>query len=491
MTRWHPAIRWRWAATGLLLLPACGCALMRKDISPLPEIQAERILVADAQGAPAGEWPRSRWWQRYQDDQLDALVTRAIQDAPAMAVARERVKASQARAGLVKAATGPMVGLDGTVDRESVSRNGFLEPFYNGMLGPGSNGPWYTEGTVGLEGGYNFDPWGKERAQVQAALGAHRAQQAELAETELVLSTWTVQAYYQFQAAHAALAILEQSRSLLDECSVGHAARVRRGLEERGAADLAQARRLEMDGQIRSVRQQILVLREQLRCLVGAGPDDFPELRPAPLPEVAGGPLPALGFELLARRPDLQAMRWYVQASLSQVDAAKAAFYPSFDIRAFFGYDALHTNDLLLKESRQINVMPGVYLPLFDSGRLNAGLAQARAQSNTAIAAYNQTVVEAVRQVAQCGIEADSLEQQLQLQAEELQAVTSAQAGVEAKHDRGLVDQVARAESRLPVLAEQSKRVQLRQRQIAAEIGLIRALGGGFRAQPPAPDARN
>ena len=109
---------------------------------PLPEIQAERILVADAQGAPAGEWPRSRWWQRYQDDQLDALVTRAIQDAPAMAVARERVKASQARAGLVKAATGPMVGLDGTVDRESVSRNGFLEPFYNGMLGPGSNGPW-------------------------------------------------------------------------------------------------------------------------------------------------------------------------------------------------------------------------------------------------------------------------------------------------------------------------------------------------------------
>jgi multidrug efflux system outer membrane protein len=464
---------------------------MRKDTSPWPEIQAERIRVADAQGAPAGEWPRSRWWQRYQDDQLDALVTRAIQDAPAMAVARERVKASQARAGLVKAATGPMVGLDGTVDRESVSRNGFLEPFYNGMLGPGSNGPWYTEGTIGLEGGYNFDPWGKERAQVQAALGAHRAQQAELAETELVLSTWTVQAYYQFQAAHAALAILEQSRSLLDECCAGHEARVRRGLEERAAADLAQARKLEMDGQIRAVRQQILVLREQLRCLVGAGPDDFPELRPVPLPEVAGGPLPALGFELLARRPDLQAMRWSVQASLSQVDAAKAAFYPSFDLRAFFGYDALHTNDLLLKESRQINVMPGVYLPLFDSGRLNAGLAQARAQSNTAIAAYNQAVVEAVRQVAQCGIEVDSLEHQLHLQAAELGAVTSAHAGVQAKHDRGLVDRVAWAESKLPVLAEQGKRVQLRQRQIVAEIGLIRALGGGFRAQAPAPDTRN
>ena len=122
--------------------------------------------------------------------------------------------------------------------------------------------------------------------------------------------TWTVQAYYQFQAAHAALAILEQSRSLLDECSVGHAARVRRGLEERGAADLAQARRAQMDGQIRSVRQQILVLREQLRCLVGAGPE-FSGAAPAPLPEVAGARCP---WGSTAGAADhLQAMRWYVR----------------------------------------------------------------------------------------------------------------------------------------------------------------------------------
>ena len=409
MTRWRFTNCWRSLAAGLILLPACGCALMRKDTSPLPEIQSERIRVAIAQDAPAGEWPRSRWWQRYQDPQLDALVARAIQDAPAMKVARERVQASQARAAQVKAATGPMLGLSGTVDREAVSRNGFLGPFYNNMPAAGFTGPWYTEGTVGLEGGYQFDPWGKDKALVEAALGAHRAQQAELAETELVLSTWVVQTYYQFQAAHATLANLERTRNLLDDCCVGHSARVRRGLEERGAADLAQARMLEKEGQIQAVRQQILILREQLRCLVGAGPDDFPELLPAPLPAAAGGPLPSLGFELLARRPDLQAMRWHIQASLSQVEAAKAAFYPSFDLRVFFGFDALHTNDLLRTESRQINFLPGVYLPLFDSGRLNAGLAQARAQSNTAIAAYNQAVVEAVRQVAQCGIQVDSL----------------------------------------------------------------------------------
>jgi NodT family efflux transporter outer membrane factor (OMF) lipoprotein len=436
-------------------------------------------------GALGGEWPRSRWWRRWQDPQLDALVERAIQDGPAMAVARERVKASQARAGLVKAATGPVLGLTGTVDREEVSKNGFLGPFYNNMPVAGFTGPWYTEGTVGLEGGYTFDPWGKDKALVQAALGLHRAQLAELAETELVLSTWVVQTYVQYQAAQETLANLLLIRNLQEECRAGHDARLRRGLEERFASDLAQARKLDAEGQVRAVRQQIQILREQLRALVGAGPDDFPELVPVPLPEATGGPAPALGFELLARRPDLQAMRWHVQASLSQVDAAKAAFYPTFDLRVFYGYDALHTSDLFNRESRQINLIPGLSLPLFDSGRLNANLAQARAQSNTAIAAYNQAVVEAVRQVAQGGIEVDGLEEQLRLQGAELEAVRSAQAGIEAKQARGLVDRVVRAESELPVLAEQNKRIQLRQRRILAEVGLVRALGGGFREETP------
>ena len=78
-------------------------------------------------------------------------------------------------------------------------------------------------------------------------------------------------------------------------------------------------------------------------------------------------------FELLARRPDLQALRGYVTASLS-VDAAKAAFYPHFDIKAFWGYNALSVGDLFKSSFQQINLLPGLYLPIFDGGRLNANL---------------------------------------------------------------------------------------------------------------------
>ncbi len=68
----------------------------------------------------------------------------------------------------------------------------------------------------------------------------------------------------------------------------------------------------------------------------------MPEIKPVALPQVQTGIPATLSYELLARRPDLQAMRWYVQASLDQVDSARALFYPSFDIKAFFGPDSIH-----------------------------------------------------------------------------------------------------------------------------------------------------
>ena len=68
----------------------------------------------------------------------------------------------------------------------------------------------------------------------------------------------------------------------------------------------------------------------------------LPAIEPVALPRSQAALPTTLSYELLARRPDLQAMRWYVEASFDRIDAAKAAFYPSFDIKAFFGFNALH-----------------------------------------------------------------------------------------------------------------------------------------------------
>jgi hypothetical protein len=117
-------------------------------------------------------------------------------------------------------------------------------------------------------------------------------------------------------------------------------------------------------------------------------------------------------MELLARRPDLQAARWKLEASLSKIDAAKAAFYPDVNLTGSIGLNSVKAEDLLQLASRTLYIGPSVSLPLFDSKRLDAQLDGARTNRNERIAEYNQTIVDAVREVAQ-GAQLQGIEQQI------------------------------------------------------------------------------
>jgi multidrug efflux system outer membrane protein len=217
--------------------------------------------------------------------------------------------------------------------------------------------------------------------------------------------------------------------------------------------------------------------------LLGAGPESTLPLAPRALPEHAYGVPQNLGYELLARRPDLQALRWLVQSSYSNIDAAKAAFYPSFDIKAFFGADALHMGDLWDHASRQINLIPGMTLPIFDGGRLNAELANASSLSNGLVQQYNQAVLDAVRDVAVAGSKLQELEAQERLQDARIGNMRFNRDSAQAHYQRGLLDRVTALEANLPLLAEQSGLLLLQGRRLESEVALIKALGGGYTSE--------
>lgn len=217
---------------------------------------------------------------------------------------------------------------------------------------------------------------------------------------------------------------------------------------------------------------------------MGAGASDLPEIKPVALPLVNTGIPSSLSYELLARRPDLQAMRWYVQASLNQVDAARALFYPSFDIKAFFGLDAIHLDSLFKNTSRQFNVIPGLKLPLFDGGRLNANLEGTRATSNMMIERYNQSVLNAVRDVAINGTRLQTLNNQREIQAERVEAIRYTQKAATAARKQRLSSRLQATESQLPVLAEEMSLLMLDSQRVVQSIQLIKSLGGGYQAIP-------
>ena len=203
-------------------------------------------------------------------------------------------------------------------------------------------------------------------------------------------------------------------------------------------------------------------------------------LRKVALPAVASKMPTTLGYELLARRPDLQEAHWYIEASLSEIDAAKAAFYPDINLMAFLQQDALHLSDLFRHSAQQMGVTAGLTLPIFDSGRLNANLDIASAQNNLSIAKYNKAVVDAVNQVAKTASQVETLmtknQQQAQVEKDVQRVVNLAQ----QRKNAGIISGAKVSVAKLPALQERISAIRLHGQWIDASIQLTSALGGGY-----------
>ncbi|ECG5957057.1 TPA: MdtP family multidrug efflux transporter outer membrane subunit [Salmonella enterica subsp. enterica serovar Enteritidis] len=459
-----------------------GCALIRKDSAPHQQLKPEQIKLADDIHLASQGWPQAQWWRQFNDPQLDDLIQRMLTGSHTLAQAKLRQEKAQSQADLLEAGSRLQVAALGMLNRQRVSANGFLSPYAMDAPKLGMDGPYYTEATVGLFAGLDLDLWGVHRSAVEAAIGAQNAALAETAAVELSLSSAVAQLYYSMQASYQMLDLLQQTHEVIGFAVKAHQSKVAHGLEARVPYHGVRAQMLAVEKQIAAVKGQIKETRESLRVLIGVGASDMPEIKPVALPQVQTGLPATLSYDLLARRPDLQAMRWYVQASLNQVDAARALFYPSFDIKAFFGLDAVHLDQLFKHTSRQINFIPGLRLPLFDGGRLNANLQNTRATSNMMIEQYNQSVLDAVRDVAVNGTRLQTLNEERAIQSERVDAMLYVQSSAEAACKRGLGSRLQATEAMLPVLAEQMSLLMLDTQRVIQNIQLIKALGGGYEA---------
>ncbi|EHE8976295.1 MdtP family multidrug efflux transporter outer membrane subunit [Salmonella enterica subsp. houtenae serovar 43:z4,z23:-] len=441
-----------------------GCALIRSDSAPHQQLQPAQITLANDIHLASSGWPQAQWWRQFNDPQLDAIIQQTLAGSHTLDEAKLREKRAQSQAELLEAGSQLQVAALGMLNRQRASANGFLGPYALDAPRLGMDGPYYTEATIGLFAGIDLDFW-----------GVHRS-----AAVELSLTTGVAQLYYSMQASYQMLDLLQQTHDVVDYAIQAHQSKVAHGLEAKVPYHGARAQMLAVDKQIAAVKGQIKETRESLRALMGT--EAMPDIKPVSLPQVNTGIPSTLSYELLARRPDLQAMRWYVQASLNQVDAARALFYPSFDIKAFFGLDSIHLDNLFKNTSKQINFIPGLRLPLFDGGRLNANLASTRAASNILIERYNQSVLNAVRDVAINGTRLQTLNDERAMQAQRVDATRYTQSSAEAALKQGLGSRLQATEARLPVLSEQVSLLMLDTQRIIQSIQLIKSLSGGYQA---------
>ena len=200
----------------------------------------------------------------------------------------------------------------------------------------------------------------------------------------------------------------------------------------------------------------------------------------APLRSVQLAALPAvLPADLLARRPDITAARWRIEAAGQDMKSAKAAFYPNINLTAFAGLSSIGLDHLVKSASEQYGVGPALHLPIFDAGRLRANLRVKTADLDAAVESYNAAVLEAVHEAADPISSLRAIERQ---QAEQAQAQTAAESAHDLALQRyraGLSTYLTVLNAEAGVLNQRRQAVDLKARALDAQVALIKALGGG------------
>ncbi|EHB2530006.1 multidrug resistance outer membrane protein MdtQ [Escherichia coli] len=432
-----------------LLLMLAGCAPMHETRQALsqqtPAAQVDTALPT----ALKNGWPDSQWWLEYHDNQLTSLINNALQNAPDM-------------------------------ERQKMSAEGLMGPFALNDPAAGTTGPWYTNGTFGLTAGWHLDIWGKNRAEVTARLGTVKARAAEREQTRQLLAGSVARLYWEWQTQAALNTVLQQIEKEQNTIIATD-----RQLYQNGITSSVEGVETDINAsktrqQLNDVAGKMKIIEARLSALTKNQTKSL-KLKPVALPKVASQLPDELGYSLLARRADLQAAHWYVESSLSTIDAAKAAFYPDINLMAFLQQDALHLSDLFRHSAQQMGVTAGLTLPIFDSGRLNANLDIAKAESNLSIASYNKAVVEAVNDVARAASQVQTLaeknQHQAQIERDALRVVGLAQ----ARFNAGIIAGSRVSEARIPALRERANGLLLQGQWLDASIQLTGALGGGYK----------
>jgi multidrug efflux system outer membrane protein len=462
------------AIAGAVLALLAGCISVPADTQRPAGPDLSRAQHASAITLPVDAWPAEQWWTAYHDPQLDSLVQRALQDNPSLAVAQARVESAAAQLASEHANEGGKIGLDTAVNRQRYSANGF----FPAPLG----GNYFNDFSVQLRASYDFDWWGKHRSLIAAALGEANARQAESAQARQTLAASVAQSYFRLQMLWARQDNVNALIGVQRELIAGRRQRIAHGLAN---ADLLRNGELDLgtlQEQAARLDTQAVREREALRALIGGDAGALGDLART-LPAPAANALPReLGMELLARRPDLQAARWRVEAQLGRVAASEAAFRPDINLMAGAGLDAVSLGKLLRWPSRTPLIGATLDLPLFDSGRLNAQLGIARSSRNELVAEYNQAVLNAVRDVAEDGATLQGLDKEAQAHTTALDASRKLADNAEARAKRGLLERAGVLQARMNVLRQHDAGLQLTDARLQAQVALVKALGGGFHA---------
>jgi multidrug efflux system outer membrane protein len=396
-----------------------------------------------------------------------------IGNSPNLAEAHARYESARQSVRLAAAAAGVQIAANADINRQRLSDNGLFPPQLLGFT-------WYDQADLGLQASYTFDWWGKQKDAVEAAMDQAHAAQADRSASALMLAGSIADSYFGWQSDQLRLALAREKASIIESEGRITSARIRADLDtadDSNRAELALAAQREQIAALEgSARLRVVAL----AALVGRSPEELPPLQPKPLPAFPDLLPDNVKIDLIARRADITASRWRVEAAEKNLASARADFFPDVTVNVLAGLSSVDVGKLLEYGSRVPEAGAAIHLPIFDAGRLKARYGGAQAAIDSAVSTYQDTVVNAAREVATQAATRAQVEAQRKQRAIQLGAALRIKDTARARVTQGLTDARPELMATESWLEQRDALLQLDSAALSADIALQQALGGGY-----------
>jgi multidrug efflux system outer membrane protein len=461
---------------GMIFAAAVLCALLAACSIPPRPTPPNLSTAAPLSGIPTKDnaaWPDRAWWTRYHDDDLNAIESMALATSPDLAVAQARFAQAMKSIDIARAAGGASIDGNVQVQRQRLSDNGLIPPKLLGFN-------WYNQGDIGAQFKYDFDFWGSHRADIAANVDRARAAAAERESASNMLTAAIADAYFGWQLDMTHIGFSNGSMALEQKIRSIANARVQRGLDPYDILHSADAELAAMREDVATFQWAAQMRRETIAALIGVSASDVPEFHARTLPQFAAALPSSVALDLVARRSEVEASRWRVEAALREIDIARAAFYPDISISAMIGLSSIDLGKMFQSGSRVVDAGPALHLPIFEGGRLQARFGSSQAALGAAIADYNKAVIDAAHDAASQALALAQIEARRKERAGQIDAAQRLYESSLARGKRGLTDARAEYNADIELIRQHDADAQLVAAGISAEIALTKALGGGY-----------
>jgi NodT family efflux transporter outer membrane factor (OMF) lipoprotein len=469
------------------MLLLTGCAWIPPGNPPAEYLEAPEMTETLAEITNRlQQWPEDRWWEQFGNPELNEVIETALRDNPGLKQASARLRQAEALVKVEGARLLPFLEADASLSYERISQHGVFAALNKEVAGIR-----IMYGIINpLSFRYEFDFWGKNRAMLEAALGHTAAEEAERAEVRLRLTTGIARAYFRGQALQQQLTVVKTIVGIRRHLQKLAETRFRLGLDNDQPVKIAVADYEAAFKREASVRDQLEVQRHLLARLAGKGPDEAAHLFAKPgaiVPRQIAAP-DHLSMGLLVHRPDLASALYRAHAASLLVKVAKTQFYPTIDLTGFVGFNALTlakgtdklANFLFSGQSFSYGLAPGLRMPWFEGGRLRGELGAQRAEYDAAVELYNETLLDAMREVADSLSAWQATGEMMASHKRLLASLGEDWRLAKIRFANGLDDDREVLIHRQPVLEQEYALRALESDQLVAAIDLIESLGGGY-----------